>query len=523
MTTKVLDPETFDYTEYFFKNIVKDESYTDADTFHYAFCDDHKLYADYQWSGQGFCGTFIERVIYDYKFQYHRYSHYETLLKKTPQQYISLFMSVLCPKPVEGIAPKISYYSSLAKKTQKVRTSVKPGKFIKYILPLAPDDFVAKWSEAFKDEYGSVDYEIFEGSSPEDFKKIYTMEVGIMSDPTHSAEKKSLSNSCMQKDFGSLKYHPSEAYGSGNFKIYALVHNNQLYARCVVCTKTGECGPIYCTNNPSYEKLSTYLCEEKGFDGFCEETTNWHGAQLLFLHNKDKSRIYVPYLDTSEKLLVVNYKNSEIYINDADKDGIHICASRTEGYVNLDAVECEECGDEIDRYDSHSGPDHSYLCSCCYLDNYTTSEYSGLTIRLEDAAEVHECHINYTNPTRSTSFTSTWSQEEVDTQAVWVEDVGEYYSPHAVYLKLDTDEYIPLLVILKGEHEEFVWCSYENRVIKREDAARIVIRSDGNEVFVHNSHVLEIKADKERALITPSNDVPQLQYFISDIALRRYN
>lgn len=521
MTTKMLDPETFDYTEYFFKTIVKEESTLDTDVFAHIFRQNHTVYYDYHWPGQGFCGDFVERVIHNYKHEYHRYSNYETINKLTPSNYISLFMSMLCPKPIEGIAPKISYYSSLAKKLQKVRTNVKPGKFIKYILPLAPDDFVAKWAEVFKDEYASVEYDVFEGTSPEDFKRIYSMEVGRMSDPTHSPEKKSLSNSCMQKSFGSLKHHPAEAYGSGDFTIYALIHDDQLYARCVVCTKTGECGPIYCTNNPSYDKLSSYLYREKEFDAFCDENTDWHGAQLLFLLNKNKNRVYLPYLDLNEKLVSIDYNSSKITIG--EYDGIHTYASQTEGYVNLSVVECEECGDEVDRDDSYTSPDHSHLCSSCYHDNYTTSEYSGLTIRLEDAAEVHECHINYTNPTRSTSFTSTWSQEEVDTQAVWVEDVGEYYSAHSAYLKPDTDEYIPLLTILKEEHEEFVWCSYEHKVIRREDAVRIVISNGGTEVFVHNSHVLEIKADKERALITPSNDVPQLQYFKSDIALRRYN
>lgn len=237
--------------------------------------------------------------------KYLGYMYYDT---KAVDQLLRKYV----PKKSERDIELLSYYQNQTKYEYGIRTQIKPGKLLKKLFPLVSDEQAEQFTNWYKNKYvlgiSNLTYKV--GNTAKDFKFAYTHNktASGINGNFYDSGFKSISDSCMRDKFTSYRYHPSEAYASGDFEVHYLVdENNKVVARCTVCIKNKDgaafvMAPIYAASYNAGVMLRDKLNQVKSTLGNVS-VYGWFGAKIvkLLYRDPDCRRAYVdcigPYLD----------------------------------------------------------------------------------------------------------------------------------------------------------------------------------------------------------------------------------
>lgn len=303
---------------------------------------------------------------------------------------------------------QIAYFESIEKRKRGLRTSGKPGKFLRRFLDndVEVEDYTRILRENYLCDPGS--FQIRSGNTREVFKKIFTAQLGQQIDPRCHEFKKLLHCSCMRYEFSGSEAHPSEAYASGDFEIYWVEDEaKRVCSRSVVST-TGFYAPIYTVTDGAYELLKSHF-ETLGFRQ--AEYGSWVGLSLLAIGSVN-NRIG-PYFDIGPKSLDENLVIS--------RNGCYE-ASSTSGYLCYDAYRdnCPRCGDDYDEDDGvHIEGEGETWCSYC-ADNYAfSSDYDGELYHINTSVTIYR--VDHHN--------EAWTDDQASNYARYCEHTGDYWHP----------------------------------------------------------------------------------------------
>ena len=281
--------------------------------------------------------------------------------------------------------------------------SMRPGKVVRYMFPELTDKDVADTVDQFNIKFHPAPVGVKVGDKPEDFKHAYSHTQAEMQNIYTTSGRKSLAYSCMRHDFSHLDRHPTEAYASGEFKIYWTEDaRGHISSRCVVWFKPGDkpqAGPVYGT---SENAIDTTLSALRTVDAITFENSSWYGAKLLKIEHENGG-VIAPYLDCSHKGLADRgdyLKVVEAYNGDYD-------ASDYSGVLG-GGCNCYECDDSCDE---DYGFDGHHFCEHCFNDLVGFCEDTEESVLQEDLRMV--CRDGYE---RSVSY--------------WVRDSNYTYIPH---------------------------------------------------------------------------------------------
>ena len=272
----------------------------------------------------------------------------------------------LSPKPDDKDNRLMSVYLSADDLEKGKRTSGKPAKILRKILPDNPNINFEAFAVWFKETYFLATQGLVFKSSKnrKDFAKVYTMKQASASDPRLGCSRKSLAASCMRYSFDHLICHPTEIYGSGDFEIVWIENSQeQLLARAVICTRNGRYAnaPIYTNSNLAADMLETEIANRKQA---CEQPdkVSWINAELLRIENHDCDELIAPYFD--------NYSSAKD-LGDKLKISRHgeLELTTTTGVISEHEYHCESCNTGLGEYDMHHAHDGTY-CEDCFHDQF---------------------------------------------------------------------------------------------------------------------------------------------------------
>ena len=272
----------------------------------------------------------------------------------------------LSPKPDDKDNRLMSVYLSADDLEKGKRTSGKPAKILRKILPAESSVDFEAFAVWFKETYFlATQGLVFKSSSDrKDFAKVYTMKQASASDPRLGCSRKSLAASCMRYSFDHLICHPTEIYGSGDFEIVWIENSQeQLLARAVVCTRNGRYAnaPIYTNSNLAADMLEAEIAKRKQA---CEQPdkVSWINAELLRIENHNSDELIAPYFDNyssakdlGDKLKISKYGDLEL--------------TTTSGVISEHEYHCESCNTGLGEYDTHYAHDSTY-CEDCFHDQF---------------------------------------------------------------------------------------------------------------------------------------------------------
>ena len=272
----------------------------------------------------------------------------------------------LSPKPDDKDNRLMSVYLSADDLEKGKRTSGKPAKILRKILPAGSDVNFEAFAVWFKETYFlATQGLVFKSSANrKDFAKVYTMKQASASDPRLGCSRKSLAASCMRYSFDHLICHPTEIYGSGDFEIVWIENSQeQLLARAVICTHNGRYAnaPIYTNSNLAADMLEAEITKRKQA---CEqpEKSSWINAELLRIENHDCDELIAPYFDIyssakdlGDKLKISRHGELEM--------------TTTSGVISEHEYHCESCNTGLSEYDMHHAHDGTY-CEDCFHDQF---------------------------------------------------------------------------------------------------------------------------------------------------------
>ena len=272
----------------------------------------------------------------------------------------------LSPKPDDKDNRLMSVYLSADDLEKGKRTSGKPAKILRKILPENPNINFEAFAVWFKETYFLATQGLVFKSSKnrKDFAKVYTMKQASASDPRLGCSRKSLAASCMRYSFDHLICHPTEIYGSGDFEIVWIENSQeQLLARAVVCTRNGRYSnaPIYTNSNLAADMLEAEIAKRKQA---CEQPdkVSWINAELLRIENHNSDELIAPYFD--------NYSSAKD-LGDKLKISRHgdLELTTTSGVISEHEYHCESCNTGLGEYDMHYAHDCVY-CEDCFHDQF---------------------------------------------------------------------------------------------------------------------------------------------------------
>ena len=272
----------------------------------------------------------------------------------------------LSPKPDDKDNRLMSVYLSADDLEKGKRTSGKPAKILRKILPAGSDVNFEAFAVWFKETYFLATQGLVFKSSKnrKDFAKVYTMKQASASDPRLGCSRKSLAASCMRYSFDHLVCHPTEIYGSGDFEIVWIENSQeQLLARAVICTRNGRYAnaPIYTNSNLAADMLETEIANRKQA---CEQPdkVSWINAELLRIENHNCDELIAPYFD--------NYSSAKD-LGDKLKISRHgeLELTTTSGVISEHEYHCETCNTGLGEYDMHHAHDGTY-CEDCFYDQF---------------------------------------------------------------------------------------------------------------------------------------------------------
>lgn len=273
---------------------------------------DLRVIVENYWGGQGVFGDITNFIR---NFGYNR----ETGYNEVENLFSSYNIGTMCgnlyqPEVNKDDKSKVDFYRNAQDMERDRRTTIKIGRFFKYVLPkdvpaTTVENMVREWVA------NSVDpeYKLIVGKSEEDFVDAYSLPRSRNRDPSLREPFKSLSYSCMHigsdhNDF-CRSDHPVRSYASGDFEVaYVVDAEGKIGGRVVICTSTGYYGPIYIQDSFAGRVLKDY-CVESGYKDAESVSGAWDGARLLVWDKnpatvcKD-SDFRIPYMDVGGNVSV---------------------------------------------------------------------------------------------------------------------------------------------------------------------------------------------------------------------------
>lgn len=207
----------------------------------------------------------------------------------------------------------------------KDRVAMTPGKAFRRIFNNFHDMGIEALVDMYKLEFGPEELTLHRSYDAEAFSEVYRMSISKRRSGFSTTDfHKSLPNSCMQKKFSGLKYHPAFAYGSGDFEIvWAENQQGQLAGRTILLPQHNIHFPIYATSQQALNFM-------KDIDTSC--TYDLHKKDVLARLRKEESGYYdtylLPYFD-------VGYATREFLWKSDWKYGDRCLNGYTSGYVRL--------------------------------------------------------------------------------------------------------------------------------------------------------------------------------------------
>jgi hypothetical protein len=304
---------------------------------------------------------------------------------------------------------------------------------------------IEKLVDEFKIHFSPVEVTIHETKDPDKIAEVYTMERSPDRNFYTTSYHKRLCDSCMRHNFDYLEYHPTYAFGSGDFTVfYALDGQGKLSGRVTVYTERDkpQSGPIYATNEKAIEVLTRKIHEigatEAGHG-------DWEGAKILAL--KDGDRFYGPYLDQGESL-----EEDGKFLVISDGGGIQ---HHHEGhYISGDLCGwCHEYRGSVTYLES-VGMD---VCECCRENGFFTCDYDGEEYPDSRMVSVYLEH-GY----------ESWAEENAKEHATVCYHDGEYWVNDYVE-ELANGEYVSKKYI--GDY--FNYCTIDGELYDNDDMTEV--------------------------------------------------
>lgn len=278
---------------------------------------------------------------------------------------------------------KAIYFKDIRDKKSGKKTTSKLGKMIRKIFPFLTQQEVDIVLDNFRNQFfvNTDGFTMLSSMDREDFKRVYTM-------PIHKCYNieddnfTSLSYSCMQKDFG-WKYHPTEAFASGDFKIFWIEQDGLLHARCVVRIDGYALygASVYAVNHPIGEKLIELIEEDckknkQVFEIDDIDDDSWIGATFLKIECNDKydnTDYVVPYVDRGYDMMLIeeddHFRITDEQSNDSQEDQNTCFTSDSgcfEGILIPDKKSpCNDCGKFYDSNSMQQNEFFMYVCPDC--------------------------------------------------------------------------------------------------------------------------------------------------------------
>jgi hypothetical protein len=289
---------------------------------------------------------------------------------------------VFCPKAEEG--GLISLVRSLADGKRDRRTTMKPGRAFRHMMPTLDDKSIAALTEEWIEMTSPRDLRLHVSKERSAFEYAYAADRAPFRNPATTFHRKSIATSCMQ-GVGRHIYDEKderrfvsvgEAYASGDFTVaYLTDKNDRVAGRVVYSDVEGQpksAGPVYGACEQSLDMLEQHL------ESIAAETSveDWSGLRLLALGPQDDP--VVPYLDGD---LSCELPDGEYIHLLSSFDGSHTFEG-TDGYLTGGIV-CECCGNsmtEDDVYHTDDGPH----CEHCFDEHFVYTE-NGEVLYREDA------------------------------------------------------------------------------------------------------------------------------------------
>lgn len=316
----------------------------------------------------------VKRSFRDAGFYQNSGEHNETICEKicaTCNHHSELYYMCCCMgvRVSKTDANMLSYFESPGKRAASVRTRVKPGKFLKKVMPWIEDSKVESFVNDWKESNKTRDYELIHSREESAFIEAYSGKQIRGTTPNFSGSDyvlKELSCSCMAKDFRDLSKHPAAAYASGDFSIlYAKEKDTGLIGARVVIGNDSA-GPVYTQCNSATRAVSAWLKEND-----IETKAQWSGLSLKAIPTGyDGNDSYLmPYVDEYSDF---SFDGDSITI------GGNVDFSSTQGYCCFTPqVMCESCGDHYDESDMcdvlDSNGDETQVCCSCRNHDYSYS------------------------------------------------------------------------------------------------------------------------------------------------------
>lgn len=306
------------------------------------------------------------------------------------------------------------------------RMPIKPGKLFRRMFPSLTDKELEKLVDDYKESFFTPGQKLLESFEVNDIVNAYRDEQSTYQNIDTTYWVKSLANSCMRgkQCFENLPFHPSRAYGSGEFSILVVRDNkNKVSARCLVWhdpESNSYSAPIYSANNEATKMIIDYIISK----GYKKQKDSWEGAKLLRI---DYGNSYIaPYLDFEPQLLEPSGCGEYLVI---DSDG-SIDASAYEGVLGSNCT-CCECEDRISNGDERSHEGYTY-CESCFNDSFTYCEYDSEYYTQDEMVEVYTCN----------RYTETWHESNAQLHATYIVRLGDYYSDDLVFTDVNGEDFI---------------------------------------------------------------------------------
>ncbi len=256
---------------------------------------------------------------------------------------------------------KIAYTENPTKGEKDVQTQIKPGKFLKKVLPDLPDTKVQELVQAFN------------GNSISGVLRFAIDEAHIVFVYRNGP------NSCMGHETSCYRtgsVHPVSVYASGDIGIaYVENPNNagKISARVVVNFLNKQYSRVY-----GETSMIKPLLENAGWE---YSDTALKGARMLKRTNNDGD-IIAPYLDGCCQSIEVNGKYLHIG-HDGDYNAVQTNGLLESGYF------CHHCENAIDENDCRSGGDYDY-CDDCWHEFFFHCEDCSETTCNDDGVAINE-------------------------------------------------------------------------------------------------------------------------------------
>nr|DAU76377.1 MAG TPA: Putative zinc ribbon domain [Caudoviricetes sp.] len=414
--------------------------------------------------------TIHSRMWSDFSYQERSTRYYETADFFGRRAYISDFMCFLMalydPMVSKEHPDQIAIYANKRDydREPKKRTTLKPHRFIRKVMPWLTEAEVEKYGDLIRESHivDTTGFTLKCSDSAKAFCRAYSHQQAPYQNPHTTRSRKSLASSCMRysEEDKELPYHPAEAYASGDFwMVYLEDAQGRIAGRCVVRKDPCCAGPVYGVNEQAIDMIEEYI--EKELEGSLNAFTSdqWEGARLKALPHR--GGYLAPYLDCYPQRLDSRQDDGFLVIShhgdiEADNyNGVLYSGGR---------YSCECCGENLDGDDVYSPPHGDTYCSDCFHDRYFTSDRSGGVFSRDDLVRV-----NVGSPWSSTAtYEEDWSQDEAENYATYCEGPEEWFQDDLVTYDYNGDP-----ITLKEAENDYFRCALDAELYPLDMAVRL--------------------------------------------------